>query len=79
MDWKNQAFEDQLKIAETTLGPAEQKAAWADMQRIYAEDLPALPLFFVPQAHVIPTWLKGYVPSGMTDYTTLRAEDWHAE
>jgi len=79
MDWRNQAFEDQLKIAETALGPAEQKAAWADMQRLYAEDLPALPLFFVPQAHVIPTWLKGYVPSGMTDYTTLRAEDWHAE
>lgn len=79
MDWKNQAFEDQLKIAETTLGLAEQKAAWANMQRLYLEDLPALPLFFVPQAHVIPIWLKGYVPSGMTDYTTLRAEDWHAE
>ncbi len=79
MDWKSQAFEDQLKIAETALDPATQKAAWAGMQRIYAEDLPALPLFFVPQAHVIPTWLRGYVPSGMTDYTTLRAEEWRAE
>jgi len=79
MDWKNPAFEDQLKTAETALGLAEQKAAWAEMQRIYAADLPALPLFFVPQAHVVPTWLKGYVPSGMTDYTTLHAEDWHAE
>ena len=79
MDWKSQAFEDQLKISETTLDPAVQKAAWAGMQRIYAEDLPALPLFFVPHAHVIPTWLKGYVPSGMTDYTTLHAEEWRAE
>ena len=79
MDWKSQAFEDQLKISETSLEPAVQKAAWAQMQRIYAEDLPALPLFFVPHAHVIPTWLKGYVPSGMSDYTTLRAEEWHAE
>ncbi len=79
MDWKNQSFEDQLKIAETELDPAKQKAAWAEMQRIYANDLPALPLFFVPQAHVIPKWLKGYVPSGMTDYTTLRAEEWYAE
>ena len=79
MDWKSQAFEDQLKIAETELDPARQKAAWAGMQRVYADDLPALPLFFVPQAHVIPTWLKGYVPSGMVDYTTLRAEEWRAE
>ena len=79
MNWQNQAFEDQLKISETSLDPAVQKAAWAQMQRIYADELPALPLFFVPHAHVIPTWLKGYVPSGMTDYTTLRAEDWRAE
>ena len=79
MDWKSQAFEDQLKIAETALGVPEQKAAWAEMQRIYAEDLPAMPMFFVPQAHVLPTWLRGYVPSGMTDYATLRAEYWYAE
>ena len=79
MAWRNPAMEEQIKIAETELDVGKQKAAWAAMQRIYAEDLPALPLFFVPQAHVLPTWLKGYVPSGMTDYATLRAEDWSAE
>jgi peptide/nickel transport system substrate-binding protein len=79
MDWKSPAFEAQLKITETELDPAKRKEAWAEMQRIYAADLPTLPLFFEPQDHVIPKWLKGYVPAGMTDYATLRGEDWRAE
>ena len=42
----------------------EQKLIWADMQRIYAEQLPVLPLSFRSEAHVTPTWLRGYVPTG---------------
>ena len=50
----------------------------AEMQRIYAEQLPVLPLFFGSEAHVWPLWLKGVVPTGH-GVTTLWAETWHAE
>jgi peptide/nickel transport system substrate-binding protein len=50
--------------AETELDPAKQKALWADMQRIYAEQLPVLPLFFRSEAHVVPIWLQGYITTG---------------
>lgn len=79
MDWKNQDFERALQASATDLDIGKQKADWAEMQRIYAQELPTLPLFFQPQAHVIPTWLKGYVPAGMSDYPSLRGEDWRAE
>ena len=79
MDWKNDDFERALQASATDLDVGKQKADWAEMQKIYAQDLPTLPLFFVPQTHVIPVWLKGYVPAGMTDYASLRGEDWRAE
>ena len=79
MGWKNQEFERALQASATDLDLTKQKADWAEMQKIYAQELPTLPLFFVPQAHVLPIWLKGYVPAGMSDYSSLRGEDWHAE
>ena len=32
------------------------------MQRIYAEQLPVLPLFYRAEAHVVPKWLQGLHP-----------------
>ncbi len=65
-----------IKIAETELEAAKRKAAWAEMQHIYADQLPALPLFFRADEHVIPKWLRGYEPTGHGDYTPLWAENW---
>ncbi len=65
-----------IAAAETELDPAKQKLIWADMQRIYAEQLPALPLFFRAEAHVVPKWLQGYVPTGHADFSSLWAENW---
>jgi len=49
------AFDQAVEVSETELDPARRHAAWAAMQRIYAERLPALPLFIyvIPQA--LPT------------------------
>jgi len=65
-----------IAAAETDLDPAKQKTVWADMQRIYAEQLPVLPLFFRAEAHVVPKWLQGYVPTGHADFSSLWAENW---
>ena len=64
---------------ERQLDPAARRVLWADMQRIYAEKLPVLPLFFGAEAHVWPLWLKGVTPTGHNAVSSLWAEAWHAE
>jgi peptide/nickel transport system substrate-binding protein len=63
--------------ADSELDPAKQKVIWAEMQKIYADKVNVLPLFFRAEAHVVPTWLKGYEPTGHADYSVLWAENWH--
>jgi len=69
-------MDEDIAKAETELDPAKQKALWADMQRIYAEQLPVLPLFYRAEAHVIPKWLQGYIATGHAG-SSLWAELWH--
>lgn len=66
-----------IEAAESELDPAKQKTIWADMQQIYASQVPVLPLFFRSEAHVTPPWLKGYVPTGHGDLVPLWSENWH--
>ncbi|MBS0558939.1 MAG: peptide ABC transporter substrate-binding protein [Proteobacteria bacterium] len=68
-----------IVAADSELDPAKQKALWADMQQIYAANLPVLPLFFRSEAHVIPKWLKGYEPTGSSDYGAMWSENWRSE
>ena len=77
--FNNPAMDADIDKAETELDPVKQKAVWADMQHIYADQLPVLPLFFRAEAHVVPKWLKGYTPTGHGDYSVLWAENWGAE
>jgi peptide/nickel transport system substrate-binding protein len=68
-----------IMAAISELDPAKQKALWADMQQIYYDQLPVLPLFFRSEAHVIPKWLKGYEPTGTSDYGAMWSENWRSE
>jgi peptide/nickel transport system substrate-binding protein len=68
-----------IAAAEGEMDPAKQKSIWADMQRIYADQLPVLPLFFRAEPHVTPTWLRGYVPTGHGDPGCYWAENWHPD
>ncbi len=46
------------------LDVAERRQMWRRLQAIYAEDLPAIPLWFRADAHVWPQWLDGVRPTG---------------
>jgi peptide/nickel transport system substrate-binding protein len=72
-------FDRAIEVSETELDPARRHAAWAAMQRIYAERLPALPLFInaIPQA--LPTWLRGFGPNGTGQPFSQQAELWRSE
>jgi peptide/nickel transport system substrate-binding protein len=51
---------------------------WHRVQQIYAEELPALPLYFRSEAFIFPKWLKGVVPTGHMGVSSLWVEDWSA-
>jgi peptide/nickel transport system substrate-binding protein len=78
-DFRDPKMDADIDAMERELDPARRRVLWADMQRIYAEQLPVLPLFFGSEAHVWPLWLKGVVPTGHNAPTTLWAENWRAE
>ena len=49
------------------------------MQTLYAEDLPAIPLYFRANAFILPKWLKGVIPTGHQYPTSLWVENWVGE
>jgi peptide/nickel transport system substrate-binding protein len=68
-----------INAAEEELDPAKRKLLWAEMQKIYADQVRVLPLFFRSEPHVVPKWLKGFTPTGHGDYSALWSENWRAE
>ena len=52
---------------------------WRRLQVIYADELPAIPLYFRAEPYVLPKWLKGLEPTGHQDLSTLWVERWRAE
>ena len=76
--YRNPRVDELLDELATLLDEEPRRAIWAELQQIYARDLPALPLYFRADAHVWPVWLEGVVPTGHQYPSTLWVEDWHA-
>jgi peptide/nickel transport system substrate-binding protein len=72
-------LDELIAQSEKELDPEKQIGLWAEMQNIYATNLPHVPLFFRSEPHVNPKWLKGYVTTGHSDLAPLWAEEWRAE
>jgi len=74
--YTNERMDELLTRIETELDRDKRHALFAEMQRLYAEDLPALPLYWKAQAHVLPPWLTGFRATGHQFPSTLWIEDW---
>ena len=68
-----------IDAAETEFDADRRKVLWAAMQRLYAEELPSLPLYFRSDAFILPKWLAGMRPTGNQYPTTLWITDWSAQ
>lgn len=68
-----------LDRIETTIDRDARKALWFRLQEIYADRLPAIPLFFRADAYILPKWLTGVVPTGHQEPTTEWVETWRIE
>lgn len=76
--YSNANFDKASAAIETELDIEKRAALWQTVQKLYAEDLPVLPLFFRAEPYAIPKWLKGLEPSGHSDNSTNWVENWHA-
>jgi peptide/nickel transport system substrate-binding protein len=77
--YKNPDMDKALDDAERELNADKRRGLFADIQRIHADDLPVLPLFFRVDPFVIPKQLKGVVPTGHLNSSTLWIEQWRWE
>jgi peptide/nickel transport system substrate-binding protein len=76
--FRNAEVDGLIDAIEIELDRDQRRALWSRLQAIYAEELPALPLYFRANAFVLPTWLKGVEPTGHQYPTTLWIENWRA-
>jgi len=74
--WRNAEMDDLVEALPQELDPERRRGMWSRLQAIYAEELPALPLWFRADAHVWPRWLDGVRPTGHLNPTSLWVEDW---
>ncbi|MDA8231538.1 MAG: peptide ABC transporter substrate-binding protein [Magnetospirillum sp.] len=77
--YANPRMDALLDAIEVELDPAERQSLWRALQALYADDLPALPLYYKADAHIWPKSLKGVTPTGQEDPSTLWVEDWRWE
>lgn len=74
--YRNPAMDKALDAAERELDPDKRRGFFADILRLYADDLPVLPMYFRVDSFVIPKQLTGIVPTGHQGCTSLWIETW---
>jgi peptide/nickel transport system substrate-binding protein len=77
--YRSQKMDALIDAIETELNRDKRRELWKQLQALYAEDLPDLPLTFRSDPYVLPIWLKGVEPTGHQYPTTLWVESWRAE
>lgn len=75
--FSNPEMDRAIEGAETDCAPDRNQTHWNRIQALYAEELPALPLYFRAEPHIMPTWLKGVRPTGHQYASTLWIEEWY--
>ena len=77
--YRNPEMDRVLEAAEQELDADKRKALMAEEQRLYAEELPVLPMFYRTDVFILPKQLKGVVPTGHQNASTLWIEQWRWE
>ncbi len=74
--YRSARMDELIDLIERELDPTARLPLWAELQTLYATDLPALPLFFRAEPYVFPAWLEGVRPTGHNITTTMWIEEW---
>ncbi len=76
--YANPEMDRLIEAIEVELDRDARAELWAELQRLYAAELPVLPLYFRANPHIWPEWLEGVRPTGHQDVSTLWVEEWRA-
>lgn len=74
--YANPEMDRLIDAIEIELDRDKRADLWAEFQRLYATDLPVLPLYFRADAYILPAWLQGVRPTGHKYTTTNWIEGW---
>lgn len=74
--FRNEEVDRLIDDMEVEMNEERRRQMWKRLQEIYAERLPAIPLYFRANAFVLPKWLSGIEPTGHQYPTTLWVEHW---
>ena len=74
--YDNPRMDELIDLIERELDPEARLPLWAELQALYATDLPALPLYFRAEPYMFPAWLEGVRPTGHDVTTTMWIEEW---
>lgn len=74
--WVNPKVDKLIDDLEAELNPKKRAEIGKQINELYAEDVPVLPVYFRQNNSVTPKGLKGFVLIGHKMYETLNVEDW---
>jgi peptide/nickel transport system substrate-binding protein len=77
--FKSAEMDRLIDAIEIELNKEKRKALWVEAQRLYATELPSLPLYFRSDAFILPKWLSGVRPTGNQYPSTLWVMDWEPQ
>jgi peptide/nickel transport system substrate-binding protein len=77
--FKSSEMDRLIDALEIELDNEKRKTLWAEAQRLYATELPSLPLYFRSDVFILPKWLAGVRPTGNQSPSTLWITDWTAK
>ncbi|MBI4863787.1 MAG: peptide ABC transporter substrate-binding protein [Candidatus Riflebacteria bacterium] len=74
--WRNDRATQLLERVQTTLEESERAGLLAEVQRLWAQDLPSIPLFFRANVSVVSPRLVGWKPTGTHVPETWNIHEW---
>lgn len=77
--YRNAEMDRVIDQLEYVCAPDAAQALWSRLQELYAQDLPALPLYFRADPYVLPVWLDNLVPTGHQGFSTYWIETWRVK
>lgn len=76
--YSNAEMDAALEDFQVALSDEDKRAAWGDIQAIFAEDLPMLPLYFYAESYVTVPDMKGFNLNTF-DPLMIWSENWYRE
>ncbi|MEI9982410.1 MAG: peptide ABC transporter substrate-binding protein [Aliidongia sp.] len=75
-DLKSSEIDAALSALIGELDGQKRRALWTRLKQDWVDELPALPLFNLPQLYVVPNWLRGFEPTGDAIPSSNFCETW---